>query len=90
MLHNPRLRGAGLFLVAVFLLVFQVVTHFTTGRVLCATPVLLLYGLWALIVGEPVDPKTGVPLAWAQVGAWLAGVVGIILAVVVLLLLGDG
>ncbi len=89
MLNNPRLRGAGFFLLAVGLLVFQIITHFTTGRVLCATPVLLLYGLWFLIIGEPVDPKTGVPLAWAQVGAWLAGVVGMILAVVVLLWIGD-
>jgi hypothetical protein len=89
MLHNPRLRGAGLFLLAIGLIALQVVTRVITGKLLCATPVLLLYGLWFLIIGEPVDPKTGVPLAWAQVGAWLAGVIGIILSIVVLLLIGD-
>lgn len=89
MLHNPRLRGAGFVLLALGLIAFQVITRVTTGKVLCATPVFLLYGLWFLIIGEPVDPKTGVPLAWAQVGAWLAGLLGIILSVVVLLLIGD-
>ncbi len=84
---HPRLRGALLVLFWGGLAAVQVWTKIVSGRALCAAPVFLLYGLWLVAVGEPRDPVTGEPAAWGQVGAWLAGVVGIALSIAVALLL---
>jgi len=80
---HPRLLGALLVSFASALIAAQVAMKVTTHRALCATPVFLFYGLWALVVGAPKDPSTGETAGWAAVGGWLAGLLGMIASIVI-------
>ena len=62
---------------------FTIYLRVVSAKAICIAPVLLLYGAWVLIVGEPIDRATGQPAGWAQVGTWLCGIVGIIVSVIV-------
>lgn len=84
---SPRLRGALLVIFWGGLVAAQVWSRVVSGKLLCSAPVFLLYGLWLLAVGEPRDPATGELAAWGQIGAWAAGVVGIVVAILVAVLL---
>lgn len=77
----PRLRGAGIFFVGLVLLFAALGSEGTSGKAVCMTPILLLWGGWTMLVGEPLDDN-GRPASWAQVGAWICGVAGIALAIV--------
>jgi len=34
------------------------------------------FGLWRLVVGEPIDPRSGKPAKWAVNGMFIAGSIG--------------
>jgi hypothetical protein len=74
--------GTGAALVA-FTLYLRVVS----AKAICIAPVFLFYGAWVMLVGEPIDKTTGQPAGWAQVGAWLCGLLGIIASVIVAMML---
>jgi hypothetical protein len=79
---HPRSRGVLLFGGGVLLLIMSITAHVQVGKATCVVPVLLLYGGWTMVVGEPIG-KDGKPAAWGQVGAWLAGVLGIAVSILV-------
>jgi hypothetical protein len=83
----PRLWGAASFSLGAALVAFMVYENVVGMKAICFAPVLLMYGAWMMLVGEPIDKATGQPAGWAQVGAWLCGVLGIIVAVIITFLL---
>jgi hypothetical protein len=84
----PRLRGAAAFGFGVLLAAInEVALHSGTliPRVFWAAPVFILHGGWFMIVGAPKDRVTGATADWVEVGAWICGVLGMIVAIVLLL-----
>lgn len=84
----PRLRGAVMFGTGAALVAFTLYLRVVAAKAICIAPVFLFYGAWVMVVGEPIDKTTGQPAGWAQVGAWLFGLLGIIVAAIIAAMLG--
>jgi hypothetical protein len=52
-------------------------------------PLGLVFGLYTLVVGPAIDPRTGDTAAWAKVGYGVAAVAGLLLAMLALVLVAP-
>ncbi len=72
-LKNPRLMGLGMLALGLILGGVNFWKLESEGRyyikAMVLTPCVLLYGLFLLVVGQPIDQATGMPRMWWRVGS---------------------
>src|SRR5262249_26892512 len=87
-----RPKGALLLAIGLGLVAFNAYTVIHSGRyypkALLLTPVAVLVGIFATIVGAPVDPRTGQLPLWARVGYGASAFLGIALGIVAIVFVG--
>lgn len=56
-------------------------------KAVMGAPAVLAMGIYATVIGRPIDPETGDVKQWAKIGLWVAGGLGLVVGVVFLVVL---